>query len=103
MKTITRRTALAASVTLPLLPVASYATPADCTFRSIRSLVPTASGQGFRGIRSPWRDAAELGFLMTVTGPAVKRCAEPAPDLIRGRPGHQWEGPARGAACLIHS
>ncbi len=94
MKTITRRTALAASVTLPLLPVASYATPADCTFRSIRSLVPTASGQGFRGIRSPWRDAAELGFLMTVTGPAVKRCA--------GRPGHQWEGPARGAACLIH-
>ena len=27
--TITRRTALAASVTLPLLPVASYATPAD--------------------------------------------------------------------------
>ena len=29
MTTITRRTALAASVTLPLLPVASYATPAD--------------------------------------------------------------------------
>ena len=29
MKTITRRAALAASVTLPLLPVASYATPAD--------------------------------------------------------------------------
>ena len=29
MKTITRRTALAASVSLPLLPVASYATPAD--------------------------------------------------------------------------
>ncbi len=28
MHTITRRTALAASVTLPLLPVASYATPA---------------------------------------------------------------------------
>ncbi len=29
MNTITRRIALAASVTLPLLPVASYATPAD--------------------------------------------------------------------------
>ena len=29
MKTITRRTALAASVTLPLLPVSAYATPAD--------------------------------------------------------------------------
>ena len=31
MKTITRRTALAASVTLPLLPVSAYATPADPT------------------------------------------------------------------------
>jgi hypothetical protein len=29
MKTITRRTAIAASATLPLLPLASYATPAD--------------------------------------------------------------------------
>ena len=29
MKTLTRRTALAASVTLPLLPVSAYATPAD--------------------------------------------------------------------------
>ncbi len=29
MKTITRRTALAAPVTLPLLPVPSYAQPAD--------------------------------------------------------------------------
>ncbi len=29
MKTITRRTALAASVSLPLLPVSAYATPAD--------------------------------------------------------------------------
>jgi len=29
MNTITRRTALAASVTLPLLPVTAYATPAD--------------------------------------------------------------------------
>ena len=29
MNTITRRTALAASVTLPLLPVSAYATPAD--------------------------------------------------------------------------
>ncbi len=29
MKTITRRTALAASVSLPLLPVSATATPAD--------------------------------------------------------------------------
>ena len=36
MKTITRRTALAASVTLPLLPVASYATPADPAVEAYR-------------------------------------------------------------------
>ena len=36
MSTITRRTALAASVTLPLLPVASYATPADPAVEAYR-------------------------------------------------------------------
>ena len=34
--TITRRTALAASVSLPLLPVASYATPADPAVEAYR-------------------------------------------------------------------
>ncbi len=29
MKTITRRAAIAASITLPLLPVSTFATPAD--------------------------------------------------------------------------
>ncbi len=37
MKTITRRTAIAASVTLPLLPVASYATPADPAVEAFRT------------------------------------------------------------------
>ena len=36
MNTITRRTALAASVTLPLLPVASYAAPADPAVEAYR-------------------------------------------------------------------
>jgi CBS domain-containing protein len=36
-------------------------------------------------------DAAERGFVMSVVLLAVKRGA--------GRPRHQWEGPARGAAC----
>ena len=35
--TITRRAALAASVTLPLLPVASYATPADPAVEAYRT------------------------------------------------------------------
>jgi hypothetical protein len=34
--TITRRTALAASVTLPLLPVTAYATPADLAVEAYR-------------------------------------------------------------------
>ncbi len=37
MKTITRRTAIAASVSLPLLPVASYATPADPAVEAYRT------------------------------------------------------------------
>ena len=37
MTTITRRAALAASVTLPLLPVASYATPADPAVEAYRT------------------------------------------------------------------
>ena len=36
MNTITRRTALAASVTLPLLPVSAYATPADPAVEAYR-------------------------------------------------------------------
>ena len=35
--TITRRTALAASVTLPLLPVSAYATPADPAVEAYRA------------------------------------------------------------------
>ena len=37
---------------------------------------------------------AELGLVMSVVFVVVKRGT--------GRPRHQWEGPARGAACLIH-
>ncbi len=37
MHTITRRTALAASVSLPLLPVASYATPVDPVIPAYRA------------------------------------------------------------------
>ena len=36
MTTITRRTAIAASVTLPLLPVSAYATPADPAVEAYR-------------------------------------------------------------------
>jgi hypothetical protein len=38
-------------------------------------------------------DVAEFGLVMSVVFVVVKRGA--------GRPRHQWEGPARGAACLI--
>jgi hypothetical protein len=38
-------------------------------------------------------DVAELGLVMSVVLLVVKRGT--------GRPRHQWEGPARGAACLI--
>ena len=37
MKTITRRTALAASVSLPLLPVSAFATPADPAVEAYRT------------------------------------------------------------------
>ena len=37
MKTITRRTAIVASATLPLLPVAAYATPADPAVEAYRA------------------------------------------------------------------
>ena len=45
---------------------------ANCAFRSIRSLIPTTSGQPFRSIRSPSGDAAELGFLMSGMAALVK-------------------------------
>ena len=37
MKTITRRTALAAPVTLPLLPVSAFAAPADPAVEAYRT------------------------------------------------------------------
>ena len=43
-----------------------------CAFRSIRSLIPTTSGQPFRVIRSPFGDAAEHDFLMSGMNCLVK-------------------------------
>ena len=45
---------------------------AYCAFRSIRSLIPTTSGQPFRVIRSPFGDAAEHDFLMSGMNCLVK-------------------------------
>ena len=43
MKTITRRTALAVLVTLPLLPVSALATPADPAVESYQPPAPATS------------------------------------------------------------
>ena len=50
MKTITRRTALAVPVTLPLLPVSAFAAPADPAVEAYR-----VAGQGYHAsVISSW-------------------------------------------------
>lgn len=58
--------------------------PFGCAFRHIRSPVPTASDQLFRGIRSPRAVAAERGLVMSSRAVSVNRFGGGAVGAARG-------------------
>ncbi len=82
MNTITRRTALAAPVTLPLLPIAAYATPADPAVeayrvwhdafaaweRSLRPLdLPDDDPAMLAAMRAEWQAKVDLASIVATT------------------------------------
>ena len=90
MNTITRRTALAASVTLPLLPATAYAAPADPAVEAYWAWRAAREAYEMAGITDPFNqfDVAELYIPASTAGvtwmEALGLCDEGGgPRLIR--------------------